>query len=217
MFFFLFWDLFTALLPPLIFAFFLTIMRNKNYSAAMRTLLFIPGIIPGVATTLIWKTGIYGEFGVLNALIKALDGEPVKFLAQTNITKWSLVLMGFPYVGSYLIFYGAMMNVPDSYYEAAELDGITVIKRFVFIDVPLIFAQIKYVMIMTFIASVQNFGRIYMVTHGSWGTKTPIFTMYQSVLDGNYGLASAYATILFIFLFAATVVNFRSQRRDNEV
>ncbi len=217
MFFFLICDLLTALAPPLVFAFFLTIMRNKSYSALTRTLLFIPGVIPGVATTLIWKTGIYGEFGVLNAVIQMLNGEPVKFLAQTNITKWSLVLMGFPYVGSYLIFYGAMMNVPDSYYEAAELDGITVTKRFVFIDVPLIFPQIKYVIIMTFISSVQNFGRVYMITGGDWGTKTPIFTMYKQVLDGNYGLASAYATVIFVFLFAATVLNFRMQKKDNEV
>ncbi len=217
MFFFLICDLMTALAPPLVFAFFLTIMRNKSYSAITRTLLFIPGVIPGVATTLIWKTGIYGEFGVLNALIKMMNGTPVKFLAQTNITKWSLVLMGFPYVGSYLIFYGAMMNVPDSYYEAAELDGITVIKRFVFIDIPLIFPQIKYVIIMTFIGSVQNFGRVYMITGGDWGTKTPIFTMYKQVLDGNYGLASAYATVIFIFLFAATVLNFRIQKKENEV
>ena len=217
LFFFLICDVFTALAPPLIFAFFLTIMKNKGYSALTRTLLFIPGVIPGVATTLIWKTGIYGEYGVLNAVIQWMNGNPVKFLASTDIAKWSLVLMGFPYVGSYLIFYGAMMNVPDSYYEAAELDGITVIKRFVFIDVPMIFPQIKYVLIMTFIASVQNFGRTYMVTHGNWGTKTPIFTMYKSVLDGNYGLASAYATILFIFLFFATVLNLRMQRKDNEV
>lgn len=217
MIFFLICDLLTALAPPLIFAFFLTIMRNKSYSALTRTLLFIPGVIPGVATTLIWKTGIYGEFGVLNALIQMMNGTPIKFLAQTNITRWSLVLMGFPYVGSYLIFYGAMMNVPDSYYEAAELDGITVIKRFVFIDIPLIFPQIKYVIIMTFIGSVQNFGRVYMITGGDWGTKTPIFTMYKQVLDGNYGLASAYATVIFVFLFAATVLNFRMQKKDNEV
>lgn len=217
MLFFLVFDLLTALAPPLIFAFFLTIMRNKSYSALTRTLLFIPGVIPGVASTLIWKTGIYGEYGVLNAIIQMMNGEPIKFLAQTNLTKWSLVLMGFPYVGSYLIFYGAMMNVPDSYYEAAELDGITVTKRFLFIDIPLIFPQIKYVIIMTFIASVQNFARVYMITGGDWGTKTPIFTMYKQVLDGNYGLASAYATVIFIFLFAATVLNFRMQRKDNEV
>lgn len=217
MFIFLASDIFTALLPPLVFAFFLTIMRNKTYSAITRTLLFIPGIIPGVATMLIWKTGIYGEYGVVNAIIKMFNGETVKFLAQSSTAKWSLILMGFPFVGSYLIFYGAMMNVPDSYYEAAELDGITVIKRFVFIDVPLIFAQIKYVLIMTFIGSVQNFGRTYMTTSGSWDTKTPVHTMYDNVVNGNYGRASAYATVLFIFLFIATMLNMRMQTKDNQV
>ncbi len=217
MFIFLASDIFTALLPPLVFAFFLTIMRNKGYSALTRTLLFIPGIIPGIATTLIWKTGIYGEYGVINALIKVFNGESIKFLTQTSTAKWSLILMGFPFVGSYLIFYGAMMNVPDSYYEAAELDGITVIKRFVFIDVPLIFAQIKYVLIMTFIASVQNFGRTYMTTGGSWGTMTPVHTMYDNVVKGNYGRASAYATVLFIFLFFATMLNMRISTKDNQV
>ena len=225
MFIFLFSDLFTALLPPLIFAFFLTIMRNKSYSALTRTLLFIPGIIPGLATTLLWKEGIYGISGVVNEFLSFIMGKDVEieFLASvenTSMVKWSLIMMGFPFVGSYLIFYGAMMNVPDSYYEAAELDGITVIKRFVFIDVPLIFAQIKYVFIMTFIASVQNFGRTYMTgTGGAHGAQTPVHTMYDAIMKNpaNYGLASAYATILFIFLFIATALNMRIQTKDNQV
>ena len=223
MFLFLASDLFIALLPPLIFAFFLTIMRNKNYSALTRTLLFIPGIIPGVATTLLWREGIYGMNGVLNTFIGFLTGESsrIRFLIDPDrpwLVKLSLIMMGFPFVGSYLIFYGAMMNVPDSYYEAAELDGITVIKRFVFIDVPLIFAQIKYVFIMTFIGSVQNFGRTYMTETADWGVKTPVHEMYLLINDqGNYGQASAYATILFIFLFFATMINMRVQTKDNQV
>jgi len=219
MFIFLLGDLFTALVPPLIFAFFLTIMRNRSYSALMRTLLFIPGIIPGVATTLLWREGIYGEFGVINNFIGFLSGEnpKIEFLIDFSTVKWSLIMMGFPFIGSYLIFYGAMMNVPDSYYEAAELDGITVIKRFVFIDIPLIFAQIKYVLIMTFISSVQNFGRTYMTETDTWGAKTPVHTMYNYVTSGNYGRASAYATVLFIFLFIATMLNMRIQTKDNQV
>ena len=219
MFIFLVGDLFTSLVPPLIFAFFLTIMRNKSYSALMRTLLFIPGIIPGVATTLLWREGIYGEFGGINNFIGFFTGEnpKIEFLTDFSTVKWSLIMMGFPFIGSYLIFYGAMMNVPDSYYEAAELDGITVIKRFVFIDIPLIFAQIKYVLIMTFIASVQNFGRTYMTETDTWGAKTPVHTMYNYVTSGNYGRASAYATILFIFLFIATMLNMRIQTKDNQV
>ena len=217
MFLFLATDIFTALLPPLVFAFFLTIMRNKQYSAVMRTLLFIPGIIPGIATTLIWKSGIYDyPGGVINTIIQLFQGKPFDFMHDKIGTRISIIMMGFPFVGSYLIFYGAMMNVPDSYYEAAELDGITVIKRFIWIDVPLIFAQIKYVLIMTFIASVQNFGRTYMTDMKNvYDTNTPIHTMYDKIQsEGNYGLASAYATVLFIFLFAATVFNMYSQKRD---
>lgn len=220
MFLFLFTDLIVALVPPLIFAFFLTIMRNKGYSALTRTLLFIPGIIPGVATTLIWREGILGADGVINTILELFGREePINFMLQSSTIKQSIIFMGFPYVGSYLIFYGAMMNVPDSYYEAAELDGITVPKRFVHIDIPLIFPQIKYIFIMTFIHSVQNFGRTYMTDKfNRYGTSTPIHTMYMEISDyGNYGLASAYATVLFIFLFFATVVNMRMKQKDNEV
>ncbi len=59
-------DLVFALLPPLIFAFFLTIMASRKYSAITRTLLFIPGIIPSVTGLLIWKEGVYGFSGVIN-------------------------------------------------------------------------------------------------------------------------------------------------------
>lgn len=221
MIFFLFFDLLVALAPPLLFAFFLTIMRNRNVSGVIRTLLFIPGIIPGVASTMIWREGIYGSYGVLNKILSLFGAETVNFLAVTSISRWSLVLMGFPFVGSYLIFYGAMMNVPDSYYEAAELDGITVRKRFIYIDIPLIFAQIKYVIIMTFIASVQNYGRTFMMFGTSieaWGLKTPIHELYVNIaVHGDYGLGAAYATVLFVFLFIATAVNMRMQQKDNEV
>ena len=215
MFIYLIFDVLFALLPPLIFAFFLTIMRNKGYSGLTRTLLFIPGIIPGIATTLIWKTGIYGEYGVINALIQLFGGESTIVTQQSSTALWALIMMGFPFVGSYLVFYGAMMDIPSSYYEAAELDGITVVGRFIHIDVPLIASQIKYVLVLTFIGSVQNFGRTDLITNGLWGDKTPIFQMYKLMQEhGKYGEASAYATILFLFLFAATLINLRMQTQD---
>ena len=215
MFIYLLFDVLFALLPPLLFAFFLTIMRNKKYSGLTRTLLFIPGIIPGIATTLIWKTGIYGEYGVINALIQLFGGQSTIVTQQSSTALWALIMMGFPFVGSYLVFYGAMMNIPSSYYEAAELDGITIFKRFIYIDLPLIMSQIKYVLILTFIGSVQNFGRTDLITNGLWGDKTPIFQMYKLMQEhGKYGEASAYATILFLFLFAATVINMRMQTQD---
>ena len=205
-------DLVFALIPPLIFAFFLTIMASKKYSAVTRTLLFIPGIIPSVTGLLIWKEGIYGFSGVINLIIKSCGGKEIMFLTQNSTAKWATLLMGFPFVGAYLIFYGAMMNISDSYYEAAELEGCGVFKRFIKIDLPLILPQIKYVFVTTFIGSLQNFARTYMIdSKASYGTKTPIHEMYSYMLQGDYGYSAAYATVIFVFLLFATIVNMKMQ------
>lgn len=212
MLFFLVFDILFALVPPVIFAFMLSIMQSKGYSKTIRTLLFIPGILPGVATMLIWRIGIFGDTGVLNMIAKGLwGGQPIQWLHNSDISTWSLLLMGFPFVGSYLIFYGGMMNIPSSYYEAAELDGITVTKRLFKIDIPLIAAQTKYVFITTFINSVQNYSRTYML--GS-DARTPVHNLYERMQAGNYGEASAYAVLIFLFLLVVMIVNFRDQKKE---
>lgn len=214
MLFFLVFDIIFAIVPPMIFAFMLSIMRGKKYSKFMRTALFIPGILPGVATMLVWRIGIFGDSGVLNGLFKLFGATTtVDFLHNKDIATWALLLMGFPFVGSYLIFYGGMMNVPSSYYEAAELDGVTVMKRLFKIDIPLIASQIKYVFITTFISSVQNYARTFMLGADS---KTPVHNLYEKMQEGDYGVASAYAVLIFVFLLAAMIINFRSQKKELE-
>lgn len=214
MFIFLVSDIITAIIPPLIFAFFLTVMRNKKMSAVTRTLLFLPSVIPGITKMMIWQTGIYGEYGVINKLIDLFKGNPVTFFDGSNFDIWALILMGFPYVGSYLVFYGALMNIPPSYYEAAELEGLGVWKRFFRIDIPLIKPQIKYVVILTIIASVQNFGRTYMITSSLFTVKTPIHIMYDYINKGNYGLSSAIAALLFVLLLVFTIFNLKKQKEQ---
>jgi len=78
---------------------------------------------------------------------------------------------------------------------------LNMILKFFSIDIPLIMPQIKYIFIMTFIDSVQNYARTYIL--GSSGTITPVENMYRIMTgtQADYGMASAYATILFVFLF----------------
>lgn len=217
MFLFLVVDIVTAIVPPLIFAFFLTVMKPKKLSNVTRTILFFTGIIPGIASNLIWKEGILGTYGVINSAIKAAGGNPFAFLTTDSTAKWMIMLVGFPYVGSYLIFYGGMMNIPSSYYEAAELEGAGIFRRFVQIDVPLIFPQIKYVFICSIIASLQNFARIQAITDGDFDTAVPVTIMYNEIVDGNYGRASAIASIIFVLLFFATFFTLKKKKKEMDV
>ncbi len=212
-------DIVLSIVPPLIFAFFLSIMRKKRVSMAARILLFLPSVLPSLATIFIWKMGIFGSGGILNTIARFITGDSTLSISFLYSDRWSLpslIFMGFPWVGSYLIFYGAMMNVPASYFEAAELEGCNIFKRFFKIDIPLIAAQIKYVFVLSFIASVQNFTRVYVTTGGAYGTDVPINRMYYQLLGQNYGVASAYATILFVFLLIATIFNMKMQTVERD-
>ena len=214
MLFFLVTDLILCIVPPLIFAYLLILIRNKTASNWIRSLMFIPGIIPGMATMLIWREGIYGTDGVMNQILAMFGRDPIAFLDNTDFARWSLIMMGFPFVGGYLIFYGGMMNIPAEYHEAGWLEGVGTVKRFLLIDIPLIMPQIKYIFIMTFISSVQNYARTYIL--GSAGTITVVESMYRIMTgaQADYGMASAYATIIFVFLFVAVATNFKMQKKE---
>ncbi|MGN1099900.1 MAG: carbohydrate ABC transporter permease [Christensenellales bacterium] len=218
MFIFLVCDIVLGVIPPIIFAWSLVVMKSKKFSSMARTLLFIPGIIPGIAGILIWKEGIYGTYGLLNTVLKyVFNQEPVAFLGDERYSMLSIIMMGFPFVGSYLIFYGALANVPQAYYEAAELDGCGVFRRIISIDIPFVSPQMKYVFVMCFIGSVQNVSRIMMTTQGAAGTQIPIYMMYNYLSDNNYGVSSAMALILFVVLMVATFFNMKINTADTEL
>lgn len=214
MLFFLLSDLFFCIVPPMIFAFLLVLIRSQKLSGWIRAAMFIPSIIPSMATMLIWREGIYGADGIFNQIVTLFGGTPIEYLDNVDYSRWALIFMGFPYIGGYLIFYGGMMNIPTEYHEAGRLEGLGIVKRFFTIDIPLIMPQIKYIFIMTFIDSVQNYARTYIL--GSSGTITPVENMYRIMTgtQADYGMASAYATILFAFLFVAVAANFKMQKKD---
>lgn len=220
MFTFLLTDLVKALVPPIIFAECLIAIKRKKFSFWARCLLFIPGILPGVATTLLWMNGIFGEYGLVNQIASAIVPHwmSFNFLSNPDTSLPAIIMFGLPWVGSYLIFYGAVMGLPSSMYEASKLDGCGWFKRIFKLDLPLILPQIKYIIITTFIASVQSYTNMYIVSNGSLptanelGISTPAYHMYYELMHNmNYGTASAMGVLLFLFLLVATIINFRMQ------
>lgn len=209
-------DLLKAIIPPILLAEAIACTKLKRFSLVTRILLFLPGIMPGVATTLLWSSGIFGA--TQNSLVNAFVGIFVPGFAKNWIYSASnataigtMIAFGFPWIGSYLIFFGAITGINTSIYEAARIEGCGFWRRFVTIDLPLILPQIKYIFVTSFIASVQNYTSIYIL-HGVDGQiKTPALLMYHEIINANYGVASVMGILIFLFLSAATVLNFRMQ------
>ena len=217
---FLVTDLLKALIVPVIIAELLIALRSQRSQYAARVLMYVPGILPGVATMLLWRYGIYGEGGLLNTLFGAFGWENLAthdFLGSTNTALGSLIFMGFPWVGSYIIVYGALTGIPVSYKEAARLEGCSGLQLICYVDLPIIFAQLKYIFVITFIGSIQDFNRVYLTTEGGPGRATyvPALELYFNINRfHNYGSAAAMGIFLFIIIFTCSMffINFKKSQ-----
>lgn len=216
---FLVGDILKALIPPVLVAETLHALISKKTQYWARFVMYIPGILPGVAATLLWKDGILGTDGVISQLFGSLGIEKFSqwaWLGNSSTAKWALLFMGFPWVGQYLIYYGALSSVPSSLYEAADLEGCSWFKRIVYIDLPMIAAQIKYVLVTTFIGSVQNFSRVYLTTNGAFDTNIPSLELYNSITKHqNYGAAATMGFILFAIIFVISFRQLKGNFKEN--
>lgn len=213
---FLVTDLIKALVPAVLIAELILALNSKKAQYWVRVLIYIPGILPGVAVLLIWTKGVYGDMGLLNSIVELFGGRGTDWLGNDKTALMSLVMIGLPWVGQYILFYGALMSVPESYKESAKLDGCSWLKSILYIDFPMIRPQLKYVFIITFITSIQDFGRVYMTTGQTSATNIPALQMYMTLNSGSgYGRAAAMGMLLFIIVFGATLVNLKAQKTES--
>ena len=211
---FLVTDILKVLIPPLIIAELIFAMRSQKAQYWTRVLMYIPGILPGVAGVMIWTSGILGMDGLINVFLRTvgLGNLATDWLGTSETAIWALVFIGFPYIGGYLLFYGAIMSVPKELFEAAKLDGCNWWQRIVFIDMPLISPQLKYVFVTGFIGSIQDFGRVWLTTGGGPGYSTyiPALELYNNISQfNNYGMAAAMGVFLFVIILIITIFNMK--------
>lgn len=210
-------DIFVGIVPPVFFAYSIKLMRSKKTIQRVRLFMYLPSILVGISSLLVWRYGIYGANGMLNQFIRSVGGETVSFLGTNETAIWSILVIGFPWVGGFLLFYGALLGIPEEIYDAVELEGITLPKRFIKIELPFIMGQIRYVMIGQIIAAVQTVGRIWGTTKGTYGTMTPMFKVYDYLYNQqDYGKASAVAVLMLLVLSGITYFRLKKMLKGDQ-
>ena len=210
-------DVFVGIVPPVFFAYSIKLMRSKKTVQRVRLFMYLPSILVGISSLLVWRYGIYGSNGMLNQFIRSVGGDTVSFLGTNETAIWSILVIGFPWVGGFLLFYGALMGIPQELYDAVELEGISLPKRFIKIELPFIMGQVRYVMIGQIIAAVQTVGRIWGTTKGTYGTMTPMFKVYDYLYNQqDYGKASAVAVLMLLVLAGITYFRLKKMLKGDQ-
>lgn len=214
---------FAKLCVPLIVAELIFHIRSSGLQYAIRTMFIIPLVVPGVVGILLWVNIYDPNIGLLNQTLNllGLDNLTRSWLGDKTTALPAIIAIGLPWVSPFalLIFYGGLISIPQELFDAAKVDGVTWWSRFWRIDLPLLMSQIKLLVILAFIGSVQEFQSIFLTTGGGPGsvTYTPALELYyQATRFNNYGLASAMGTVLFIVILGGTIINLRYVRSQTE-
>ncbi len=214
---------FLKLVIPLLVAELIFHIRHGALQYAMRTMFIVPLVVPSVVGILLWVNIYDPNIGLLNQSLNALGLESLTraWLGDKNTAMSAIVAIGFPWISPFalLIFYGGLISIPQELFDAAKVDGANWWKRFTRIDLPMILPQIKLLLILAFIGSIQEFQLIFLTTGGGPGnvTYTPALELYyNATLFTNFGLASAMGTFLFIIILGGTIINLRYVRSQVE-
>ena len=179
---------------------------------AYRVALFLPSITSTVAVSMVWLWIFNPDMGLLNNFLTVLGfNNPPMWLASTEWSKPALVIMRvWQMCGYYMImFLAGLQTIPESLYEAAEVDGANAFQRFFKITLPGLSSVTFLVVTLGTIWSFQVFDLVYTLTSGGPGrsTMTLVLTIYNSAFkDYKMGYASMVSVLLLAVVLLVSML-----------
>lgn len=183
----------------------------------LRTAFFAPVIISPVAAAVIWRWIYDPNFGLINYGLDLVGIKGPNWINEPGSAMIALIIMGvWKTFGVNMVLYSAgLQGIPDSYYEAAEIDGAGYWSKFWKITLPLLSPTTFFIMVMSIIGSFQVFDIVYVLTAGGplGSTKVLVFYLYEYAFKFfEMGYASAVAYVLFIILIVLTMIQVKYMR-----
>lgn len=179
-----------------------------------RVAFYVPSVLGGsVAVAMTWKV-LWANNGVVNSLLKVFGIGPVYWLKDTRTALYVLILLGaWQFGSSMLIFLAGLKDIPQSYYEAAIMDGANGRQRFWKITLPMLTPSIFFNLVNGIIGSLQAFNSAYLVTSGGPMNSTLYYglNVYNQAFNySKFGYASAMAWFMLLIIAVLTALVFRS-------
>ncbi|GGJ43313.1 carbohydrate ABC transporter permease [Deinococcus roseus] len=193
----------------------LAVLVNRNLPGIrmIRTVLYLPVVLPAVASLTLWKFIYNPDFGLANQMLGFLHLPTRLWLGDVNLALPSLVLIGlWGAGGSMVIFLAGLQAVPKELYEAATLDGANPTTTLLKITMPMMSPILFMQLITGMISALQAFSQAQILTRGGPNLSTN-FLMYDIYVNAfenqQFGLATAQCWVLLLLIVALTVLVFR--------
>ncbi|MEH2300546.1 MAG: sugar ABC transporter permease [Nostoc sp.] len=187
-------------------------IRGKNW---WRILYFLPTVTSSAVLTLIFMW-IYNTNGLLNDFLAFMGLPTYNWLGDPAVALKGIMIMNIWSTAPFfmVIYLAALQDIPQTLYEAAELDGANGWQQFIHITLPLLKPVTFFVIAVGVIGTFQLFDQSYIFSGGTGGpnnaTLTVVLLIYQAVFRNlQMGYAAAIAFLLTAVIIAITLIQRR--------
>lgn len=192
--------------------------RAMKGITVFRVLYYIPVLTSWVAASLIWKWVLSPQYGVVNQLLGYIGITGPNWLTDKV---WAMPAVVLASVWKDMGFYGLFLlsglkAIDVGYYEASRVDGAGRTRQFFSITLPLLTPSLFFCVIMALINAFQLFPQVQIMTEGGPNGATQVMVERIYTYGFKYfkmGYAAAYSWILFVIIFALTLVQMKLQKR----
>lgn len=172
-----------------------------------RAVFFLPVVVSGVVTTMLWDSLYAQDTGVLNNVLSSLGLGRVPWLTSPTMAMPSIAIMAtWKNVGLYIVlFLVGLQSVPQHLYEAADIEGASPWRRFRHITLPMINPTLVMVVILSTIGGFSLFIEPYIMTGGGpiRSTLSAVLYIYHQAFQFNrmgYAATLGFFFALIVFL-----------------
>lgn len=182
--------------------------RGLKFRDFFRTLYFIPVVLSPVIVALVFGLIFDSSSGLVNITMNALFGTPnIPWLTDGFWAKVVVVILVlWRWTGYLTIFFLAgLQAIPEEQYEAAELDGASIVQRFFNVTLPNLRPVTAFIFVTMLVATAQIFEEPFLLTNGGPGTATLSVALYIyriAFQQQELGYAAAAGVVMFVIIFA---------------
>lgn len=187
--------------------------RKEKFRRFFKIAVFLPAVLNVAVIALMWKMMLQPEWGTLDVILAKIGLEHLirPWLNDKDLAIWIIGGVAlWQYIGFNMIyFYASLRSIPESYHEAARVEGANFWQRAFRISLPLTQEMIKFVLIISITGTMQIFTQIQLMTNGGPGdlTRSLIFQMYYKAFNlTNFGEAGAIAILFAIQTFIMILI-----------
>ena len=214
---------FGTVIPMMAIALGLALLLDSHIKGRsfFRLAVYLPVVVSWVAGALIWRLMFLHPEGIINGLLAVFGIEPQLWTSDPVLALPSIMWMSFwKSLGFFTVIYLAgLQTIPPTIHEAGRIDGANNWQLFWSITLPLLRPTTLFALVIGIIGSFEVFVPVLLMTNGGPGYDSMVMVMaiYRSAFElHQMGYASAMAVVLFIAMFAISVLQFKFIGREVE-